>query len=152
MTESIFTRVKSIAIGTANSTNNYTTWTGIKLVRDRDTDPWIHINIPQGEMIHQHIKSPHFEIEVECYDYTSLKGALYTQVIDDANHTAIYTTGGVYQKWKINYMVVNITDQAGTAHTVTLTGARVITREAPVEVGKEGLWIVKFTADRSDYS
>lgn len=156
MTQSIITRVKNIYIGTAGTANNYFVWTGIRSVRYIDTDPWLHIKIPYGKMIHQEIVSPHITGEIRCHDLTALNTALYTTVIDAYNHKAIdktnvATVGSI--KWKVDYLVMHYANQSNTEITATFDDFRVHTVTIEnVEAAKETLFVVKFSADEVTYS
>ena len=152
--ETILTRVKDIHIGL--DSGNYTTWTGIRTVKYIDTDPWIHMKVPYGKIIHQEIGSPHIEGEIHCQDLTSLIEALYETVIDAYNHYAIDNTNIATlgsRKWKVDYLIMEFAEQNNVIITATFTDFRIATVEVGnIEAGKEAMFIVKFTADEVTYS
>lgn len=101
-------------------------------------------------MKHQHIRSPHVNGEIHCYDALSMNTALYDTVIDSSGHKAIVTSPAS-RKYPVGYLVINGTDQNGNDIELTVTDFRVETVNVTgIEVGKEAMFIIKFSADLID--
>lgn len=122
-------------------------WKGIRTVKWNDVSPWVHIDIPHGPMLHQHMKSAHVEGEIMCHDLNALTVALYTTLIDFNGHYAI--NRATAEKRPVGWFVANFTATDNSKQSFTLTGFRVETAGVPggVEVGKEALFVVKFSGD-----
>ena len=142
---STLVKVKSIVLG-KNSTETYE-WFGIHSVNWRDVTPWVHIDIPNGVMVHQHILSPHIEGEIKCKDLSTLHTALFTTIIDNNNHTAITTQTN--RKYAVNYFNIRILNSSNELIGVLFDGFKVETLGIEnIELGLEATWIIRFTADR----
>jgi len=141
-------RIDSIRIG--NASNSYYEWKGIDgIPRWEDTTPWVHIMIPGGAMVHQHILSPHVVGEIVAVDLTSMITALYSTTIDNAGHKAIEES----KKYTVGYLAMKLVTQDGTVKTVTFTDFKVEWVTAgPTKFNIETRFIVHFTADSVAYS
>lgn len=142
----ILIRPKKILIGKSSDTAY--NWTGILRVEYEESSPWVHIDIPGGVMVHQHIRSPHIEGVITCIDLEKLETALYTTVIDSYNHTAISTTD-FYTKWSVDYLKIVTVNDAGAEVILSVDGFRVERVEIEnIELGTETRFRVHFTCDR----
>ena len=142
----IILRPKLIKIG--KNSSNAVNWTGVRSVKYKEVSPWIHIDIPSGVMVHQHIKSPHVTGEIRCKDFSQLYTALFETVIDSNNHTAI-DTSNFYTKWQVDYLRIVVVAENKTEVTFRVDGFKVTSvYPANIELGVETEWIVEFSADR----
>ena len=143
---SVVLRPKKIIIGKAS--NNAIDWIGIRSVRYKEVSPWVHIDIPSGVMVHQHIKSPHVTGEIRCKDFSQLYTALFNTPIDSSNHTVI-DTSNFYTKWQVDYLRIVVVAENKTEITFRVDGFKVASvYPANIELGLETEWIVEFNADR----
>jgi len=143
---SIILRPKKIIIGKAS--NNAMDWVGIRSVRYKEVSPWVHIDIPAGVMVHQHIKSPHVTGEIKCKDFSQLYTALFETLIDSNNHVAI-DTSNFYTKWQVDYLRIVVVAENKTEITFRVDGFKVTgVYPTNIELGVETEWTVEFTADR----
>jgi hypothetical protein len=141
----IILRPKLIKIGT--SSDNAVDWI-VRSVRYREVSPWVHIDIPAGLMVHQHIKSPHVTGEIRCKDFDQLYTALFQTVIDNYGHKAIDTTS-FYTKWEVDYLRIIVVGTNKVETTFRVDGFKVTSLyPSNVELGLETEWIVEFSADR----
>jgi len=141
----IVLRPKLIKIG--RNASDAVNWTSIRSVRYKEVSPWVHIDIPSGVMIHQHIKSPHVTGEIRCKDYDQLYTALFETLIDGDNHTAIDTSNS-YTKWQVDYLRIVVVAENKTEVTFRVDGFKVASvYPANIELGVETEWIVEFNAD-----
>lgn len=145
----VIIRPKSINIGISDEDSPYE-WFGIDSINYSDSNPWEHIEIPSGPMVHQHIHSPHIKGEIRCTDLDALYTALFSTYIDDDDHTAIDAT--TLTKTVVGYFNINVIDEKGNAVEILLDGFRVETLgPESIKLGKETVWIIKFTADLVTY-
>ena len=145
----IFTRVQKCLIG--KDEDNIYTWYGIKKLSFEDVDPWVHIDIPAGLMIHQHLRSVHYTGEIIVNDLETLYTALFETYIDSSNRTAVSVSTG--KKYNVEYIAFDIVDINKEVHKILFDGFKVKTVTClGVELGTETQWIVRFIADRISYS
>jgi len=145
---SIFVRVKKCIIG--SDENNTYEWYGIKKLTFGDVDPWVHIEIPAGLMLHQHLKPTHLEGEIVVNDLGALYEALFETEINSNGDTAINPSNG--RKYSVEYILFTLVNQEGTEYQIILDGFKVNTvSTGGIELGTEAVWIVRFTADRVSY-
>jgi hypothetical protein len=142
----IILRPKYIKIGKDASNSGY--WTSIRSVKYKEVSPWVHIEIPAGTMVHQHIKSPHVTGEIRCKDYSQLYHALFEIYVDASNHTAI-DTSVFYTKWQVDYLRIVVEVENKTELTFQVDGFKVTSLyPVNIELGLETEWVVEFSADR----
>ena len=148
MTNSIITRPKRVNIGVNDTT--YYSWYGIMSINWADVTPWVHIDIPSGLMVHQHILSPHVRGEIRCKDLATLHTALFDTYIDANNHTAINTNNN--RKYNVEYFKVELLNELKELVEVFFDGFKVETIGVEnIQLGIEAVWIVHFTADRVSF-
>ena len=142
----IVLRPKLIKIG--KDSGSAINWTSVRSVKYKEVSPWVHIDIPAGLMIHQHIKSPHVTGEIRCKDFNQLYTALFNTPIDASNHTAI-DTSVFYTKWQVDYLRIVVVAENKTELTLRVDGFKVTSLYPHnIELGVETEWIVEFSADR----
>ena len=148
-TGSILIRPKSIKVGLASNGSDAYEWFGIRSIRWEDVSPWVHIDIPAGPMLHQHIKSPHVEGTIEVTDLSAMYTALYTTTINNdggSNHSAIEV--GTARKYPVRYCHLYLIDQNNNVIEYSLKDFRVnrigVDR---IELGRETRYIIYFTCD-----
>ncbi|MGB9856102.1 MAG: hypothetical protein ACPLKS_06130 [Caldisericum exile] len=142
----IIVRPKKVLIGKASETAY--DWTGVLRVEYEEESPWVHIDIPGGLMVHQHIKSPHVRGVISCVDLDSFKTALFDTVIDDENHKAI-DTSNFYTKWTVKYLRIIVVNESMVEQYFDVDNFKVDRIEVEnVELGREAIFKVYFTADR----
>jgi len=143
---SVIVRPKSINIGKTEN-DNYE-WFGIQSINWRDITPWVHITIPSGLMIHQHIISPHVEGEIKCKDLSLLYTALFETAIDNNNHPAINAQQS-NRKYTVQYFKANVLTELKEIVEIIFDGFKVETIGVEnIELGTESAWVIRFTADR----
>ena len=148
-TQQIIIRPQSIKVGLAENGSDAYEWLGIRSIKWEDVSPWVHIDIPAGPMLHQHIKSPHVEGTIEIIDLGTMFTALYNTTVNNdggENHTAIEVSTG--RKYPIRYCHIYLIDQNNQVVEYAVKDFRVnrigIER---VELGIEARYIIYFTAD-----
>jgi hypothetical protein len=130
--------------------NNYE-WIGIRSVSYKETSPWIHIDIPYGTMLHQHIKSVEYDIMIRCKDFNSLYNAVFETPIDDEGHTAI-DTSQYYNKNVIGYLAVIVVGNGKRKYKIKFEDVKVkAIYPSNVELGLETEWVVELTAKKIKY-
>lgn len=141
---------KYILIG-KNSVSYYK-WSGIKSVKWNDTSPWVHIDIPGGLMVHQHIRSPKVTVTIECIDQLSLFEALFNTVIDNYNKTAL-DYSNFYVKNEIGYLEIIVSGEDKIEYGMKCFNAKVESL-LPLEVIQrtETKWQVVITCDKIDFT
>jgi len=143
----ILIRPKSIVIGPYENGSSSYEWTGIKSIKWNDVTPWIHIDIPSGPMLHQHIRSPHVEVEISVMDLDKLHTALFNTTIDTNNHVAV-DINKYNRKYPITYCRFKFIDQNGEIIEYSARFLRIATiGPDAIELGKETRWIIRATCD-----
>jgi hypothetical protein len=131
--------------------NNYE-WTGIRSISYKETSPWIHIDIPYGTMVHQHIKSVEYNIKITCKDFNSLYNAVFETPIDNEEHTAI-DTSQYYSKNIINYFEIIVVGENKRKYKIRFEDVKIKSvYPSNVELGLETEWVVELTAKKIKYS
>jgi hypothetical protein len=147
MSIKILIRPKSIVIGPYDNGTSTYEWTGIKSIKWNDVTPWVHTDIPQGPMLHQHLRSPHVEIEIAVMDLSALYTALFDTVIDSNDHVAVDINNN-NRKYPVVYCRFRFIDQDGEVVEYSVKDFRISTiGPDSIELGKETRWIIKATAD-----
>ena len=145
MSDNIILRSRKIKIG--KDASNYYSWYGITSISWSDVTPWLHIDIPSGLMIHQHILSPHIRGEIRCKDLTTVHTALFTTPIDVNNHTAIDSQHN--RKYNVEYFKIELINRLKQVVEVSFDGFKVETIGVEnIELGTESTWVIHFSADR----
>lgn len=144
---SILIRPKSIVIGPYdNGASTYTLY-GIRNIKWNDVSPWVHTDIPQGPMLHQHLHSPHVEVTMELIDLDKLHTALFTTPIDSSGHVAIDINNNS-RKYPITYCRFYFVDHNGDIIEYSVKFLRVETIGVDaIELGRETRFIVKCSCD-----
>jgi hypothetical protein len=146
---SLVLRPDKVLIG-IDEYNNYE-WTGIRSVSYIETSPWVHIDIPSGTMLHQHIKSVEYNIKITCKDFNSLYNAVFETAIDDEGHTAI-DTSQYYSKNVIGYFTIVVVGNDKKKYKIKFEDVKVKSiYPSNVELGLETEWVVELTAKKIKY-
>jgi hypothetical protein len=119
---------------------------GVKNAVWNDSDPWVSIPIPDGDMIKQHLKPNEIEGTVTCYDVATIWTAFYggaSPIVDeDTGEKTKFSTSG-------DEFVITLKDIDGNDLTFSFYDVRVATIQMvgpELEGGGEGLWIIRWTA------
>lgn len=59
---------------------------GVKTIQWTDTDPWVEVQIPFGDIRYQHLKGREVNIKLECYDWDSLYEIFFNTDIGDGKY------------------------------------------------------------------
>jgi hypothetical protein len=142
-------RPEKVLIG-MDEFSNYE-WIGIRSVSYRESNPWVHIDIPYGTMLHQHIRSTEYNIMVKCKDFNSLYNAVFETPIDNEGHKAI-DTNQYYSKNVINYLAIIVVGKNKKKYKIKFEDVKVKSiYPSNVELGLETEWIVELTAKKIKY-
>ena len=142
----IIIRPYSIVLGPyANGSNSYE-WFGIRNIKWSDVSPWVHIDIPSGPMLHQHIKSPHVTGEIIAIDLDKLYTALFSTAVNGSNPAIDINNNN--KKYPVTYCVFKFIDQNGDIIEYSVSKFRIETIGPDlISLGHETRWVIRFTCD-----
>ena len=139
----IIIRPYSIVLG--NGITSYE-WFGIRNIKWSDVSPWVHIDIPSGPMLHQHIRSPHVTGEIVAIDLDKLHTALFTQAVNGSNPAININDNN--KKYPVTYCIFKFINQNNEIIEYSVSKLRIETIGPDlIELGHETRWIIKFTCD-----
>jgi hypothetical protein len=146
-TDSVLVRPYSIVIGPYDNATGSYEWFGVKSIKWNDVTPWVHIDIPQGPMLHQHLRSPHVDVTIEVMDIGKMHTALFNTMIDSNGHVAVDINNN-NKKYPITYCIFKFMDINNDIVEYSVKFLRIATIGVDnIESGKETRFIIRATAD-----
>ena len=139
----VLIRPYSIVLG--NGTSSYE-WFGIRNIKWSDVSPWVHIDIPSGPMLHQHIRSPHVTGEIVAIDLDKLYTALFTTAVNGSNPAININDNN--KKYPVTYCRFKFINQDNEIVEYSVSKLRIETIGVEnIELGTEARWLIRFSAD-----
>lgn len=122
---------------------------GVKDAVWKDSDPWVQIPIPFGNMLHHHLLPNNVQGVIRCMDIITLYAIFYETLID-TTHYAV-TEAGEKTKFSVagDQFQIYLKTIFGTSYRFDFYDVRVntIELENPESAGGgENCWVVRFTA------
>jgi hypothetical protein len=119
---------------------------GVRSAVWNDSDPFVQIPIPAGDMLHHHLKPNMIEGTIICFDVASIWTAFYggeSPIIDeDTGEKIKFSTDGTEFVIVLKDILGN--DLTFNFHDVRINTIQMVSPE--LESGGEGSWVIRFTA------
>ena len=121
-----------------------------------DTSPWVHLQVPKGPLLEQHLLGPHIDGEISTHDYASLYELLYqTPIVEGSikypvliNQTKLKFSSSANPSDP--QFIIELVDDEGTTYTYNFFDVRI----KQVELVKtnttgqnEAVWRITWMAD-----
>lgn len=120
-----------------------------------DTNPWVHLQIPKGPLLEQHLLGPHLDGEISTYDYASLHTRLYETPIVSGGIQYPILVDGTKIKFSTDIpttpqLIIKMVDDEGNIYTYNFFDVRIKQVElvnTNTTGQNEAVWKVTFMAD-----
>ena len=137
--------IRPYCITLGNGTSSYD-WYGIRSIKWSDVTPWVHIDIPSGPMLHQHIRSPHVTGEIVAIDLDKLYTALFSTAVNGSNSAIDINDNN--KKYPVTYCRFKFINQDNEIVEYSVSKLRIETIGVEnIELGTEARWLIRFSAD-----
>lgn len=117
---------------------------GVQSAHWKDSDPWVRIPIPAGDMLHHHLMPNNIDGVITCYDIASIWEAFYDSniIIESTGEKTVFSPVGTE-------FVITLKDINNNPVSFNFSNVRITTIDLSIaeqESGGEGLWTIRFTA------
>ena len=143
-------RVKSIVLGPFASGNESYEWFGIRNIKWTDVSPWVHIDIPAGPMLHQHLRSPHITGEIIAVDLDAIHTALFVTAVNTTQYGyhPLIDINNNNRKYPATYCRFKFINHKNEIVEYSVSKFRIETIGPDlIELGHETRWNIRFSAD-----